>query len=142
MEVGTARVRLFKVGALVQSTARRVWFHLASHWPGQNLYARAATAVRQFVDQLHESWRSRGWALPPRWNAPQDRLRIAFAPTHAQITTRPTAPRSASTDVVSDGLRRHSAKSPFPPPKLAQITRDNANELTRPHHSTNSTAPP
>jgi hypothetical protein len=80
MEVGTARVRLFKVGALVQSTARRVWFHLASHWPGQSLYARAATAVRQFVDQLHESWRSRGWVLEPRWNDPKDRLRIVFVP--------------------------------------------------------------
>jgi hypothetical protein len=74
-------MRLFKCGALVKSTARRVWFHLASHWPGQSLYARAATAVRAFVDQLHESWRSRGWVLKPRWNDPKDCLRMAFAPT-------------------------------------------------------------
>jgi hypothetical protein len=71
LEVGTVRARLFKVGTLVQSTARRVWFHVASHWPSRSLYARAATAVRVFVDQLHDSWRSRGWVLELRWNAPR-----------------------------------------------------------------------
>ena len=32
------RLRLFKVGARVQRSARRLWFHLASAWPGQPLF--------------------------------------------------------------------------------------------------------
>lgn len=86
MEVSTARTQLFKVGALVQSTAHHVWFHLASHWPGQTLYARAATAVRAFVAELHESWRSRGWELEPRWNDPPGPLANCLRPGTAQIT--------------------------------------------------------
>lgn len=49
--VATLRVRLFKVGAWVRRTVRKLWFHLASHWPGQDLFlachhalARAAPA--------------------------------------------------------------------------------------------------
>jgi hypothetical protein len=36
----TLRLRLFKVGARVQRSARRLWFHLASGWPGQALFDR------------------------------------------------------------------------------------------------------
>lgn len=49
--VTTLRVQLFKVGACVRRTVRKLWFHLASHWPGQDLFlachhalARAAPA--------------------------------------------------------------------------------------------------
>lgn len=35
--VGTIRSTLFKVAARVVRTARRLWFHVASHWPGQPL---------------------------------------------------------------------------------------------------------
>jgi len=45
--LGTVRLRLFKVGARVRHTARRLWIHLATGWPGQTLYrtvwARLAT---------------------------------------------------------------------------------------------------
>ena len=34
----TIRLRLFKVGARVTISVRRVWFHLASGWPGQPLF--------------------------------------------------------------------------------------------------------
>jgi hypothetical protein len=34
----TLRVRLFKVGARVLRSARRLWFHLATGWPGQTLF--------------------------------------------------------------------------------------------------------
>ncbi|MEZ6033222.1 MAG: hypothetical protein R3C17_09030 [Planctomycetaceae bacterium] len=40
MEVSTARMRLFKVGALVQATHRHIWFRVASHWPGATLLTR------------------------------------------------------------------------------------------------------
>jgi hypothetical protein len=36
--IDSIRLRLFKVGARVQRTARRLWFHLASGWPGQPLF--------------------------------------------------------------------------------------------------------
>jgi hypothetical protein len=34
----TIRLRLFKVGARFKRTARRLWFHLSSSWPGQKLF--------------------------------------------------------------------------------------------------------
>ncbi len=41
--MATLRLRLFKVGARVQRSARRLWFHLASGWPGQALFDRVLT---------------------------------------------------------------------------------------------------
>ena len=38
--LATLRLRLFKVGARVQRSVRRLWFHLASGWPGQALFDR------------------------------------------------------------------------------------------------------
>ena len=35
--VGTIRLRLLKIGARVKLSARRLWFHLASGWPGRLL---------------------------------------------------------------------------------------------------------
>lgn len=43
--IGTLRVQLFKVGARVVRTVRRIWFHLASHWPGQSLFHSCYQAV-------------------------------------------------------------------------------------------------
>ena len=36
--LGTIRLQLLKVAARVCRTVRRLWFHLASHWPGQPLF--------------------------------------------------------------------------------------------------------
>jgi hypothetical protein len=36
--VAQLRLRLFKLGARVQRSVRRLWFHLASSWPGQPLF--------------------------------------------------------------------------------------------------------
>jgi len=36
--IGTVRLRLFKVGGRVRHTARRLWIHLATGWPGQMVY--------------------------------------------------------------------------------------------------------
>jgi len=41
--MATLRLRLFKVGARVQRSVRRLWFHLASGWPGQALFDRVLT---------------------------------------------------------------------------------------------------
>lgn len=38
--IDSVRLRLFKVGARVQRSVRRLWFHLASGWPGQPLFCQ------------------------------------------------------------------------------------------------------
>jgi len=39
------RVRLFKLGARVRRSCRRLWFHLASGWPGQPLFERVLIRI-------------------------------------------------------------------------------------------------
>jgi Transposase DDE domain group 1 len=51
-EVGTLRARLWKVGAVVQTSVRRIWFHFSASWPGRALFIRVCEAVREFVRQL------------------------------------------------------------------------------------------
>ncbi len=36
--VDQLRLRLFKLGARVRCSVRRLWLHLASGWPGQPLF--------------------------------------------------------------------------------------------------------
>ena len=50
--VGTLRQRLWKVGAVVVTTARRVWLHLCTTWPYRQLWARVLAAVQEFVRQV------------------------------------------------------------------------------------------
>ena len=71
MEVGTARVRLFKVGALVQSTHRRIWFRVASHWPGADLLTRAVAAVTAHIRELHELWRGMNLFVRSEYRGPR-----------------------------------------------------------------------
>lgn len=59
MEVDTARSRLFKVGAVVTATHRRIWFHVASHWPAKALWSAAVQAVQTFIHDLRTAWRER-----------------------------------------------------------------------------------
>lgn len=93
MEVGTARARLFQVGALVEATHRRIWFHLASHWPGRHLLTAAIAAVRRYTGTLHEVWRSLNLPAPVGFRDPDHPHAIAFAPTTpATITPAFAAP--------------------------------------------------
>jgi len=43
--IGTIRLHLLKVAARVCRSVRRLWFHLASHWPGQSLFTRCHRAL-------------------------------------------------------------------------------------------------
>jgi hypothetical protein len=43
--VGTIRLQLLKVAGRVCRSVRRLWFHLASHWPGQSLFTRCHRAL-------------------------------------------------------------------------------------------------
>jgi hypothetical protein len=45
------------VGAVVKASHRRIWFKVASHWPGADLLTRAVIAVKQHVLELQEVWR-------------------------------------------------------------------------------------
>jgi len=44
--VTTLRLKLFKVAARVERTARRLWFHLSSSWPHRGLFMAAHAAIR------------------------------------------------------------------------------------------------
>ena len=80
MEVGTARVRLFKVGALLQATHRRIWLKLASYWPGADLLTRASNAVKAYVAELHKVWRGLNLLPADGGRSRGSRARISFAP--------------------------------------------------------------
>ena len=80
MEVGTARARLFKVGALVQATHRRIWFRVASYWPNADLLTRAAEAVKKYIGELHALWREMNLFVDGPMSDSRDRNRIGFAP--------------------------------------------------------------
>lgn len=80
MEVGTARTRLFKAGALVKATHRRIWFRVADHWPGAELLSRAAAAVKAHVAELHAVWRGMNLFVRGQFHDPAGRDRIHFAP--------------------------------------------------------------
>ena len=51
-EVGTLRQRLWKVGAVVNTSTRRIWFHVSATWPHRELFVRVYQAVRQFTQGL------------------------------------------------------------------------------------------
>jgi DDE family transposase len=51
-EVSTLRQKLWKVGAVVKTSVRRIWFHFSETWPHQQLFIQVHGAVRQFVDSL------------------------------------------------------------------------------------------
>jgi hypothetical protein len=50
--VDSLRQRLWKVGAWVQTSVRRIWFHLSETWPCQGLWVRVQQALDRFVAEL------------------------------------------------------------------------------------------
>jgi hypothetical protein len=54
--LSTVRPLVFKVGALVESSVRRVWFRLSSTWPGRDLFRRVCSAVSDFTQTLGHLW--------------------------------------------------------------------------------------
>jgi hypothetical protein len=51
-EVSTLRQKLSKVGAVVQTSVRRIWFHFSETWPPRRLFVQVYQAVGSFVAQL------------------------------------------------------------------------------------------
>jgi hypothetical protein len=50
--VSTLRQRLWKIGAVVVTGVRRIWFHLSETWPYRELWGRVLAAVQAFVRQM------------------------------------------------------------------------------------------
>jgi hypothetical protein len=50
--VSTLRQRLWKVGAVLVSSPRRLWLRLSESWPYRGLWGRMLRAVKGFVEQL------------------------------------------------------------------------------------------
>ena len=50
--VGTLRQRLWKVGAVVRVSGRRVWLRVSASWPGRGLLRQVYAAVEGFVGRL------------------------------------------------------------------------------------------
>jgi len=51
-EVSTLRERLWKVGAVVTTSTRRICFHLSETWPHWDLWVRVEAALRRFVERF------------------------------------------------------------------------------------------
>jgi hypothetical protein len=58
--VSTLRQRLWKVAALVVSSARRIWLRVSEIWPNRDLWLRVQAAVTAYVAQ----WRRRLQPVP------------------------------------------------------------------------------
>jgi len=55
----TVRARVLKVGAVVQTSSRKVWFHASANWPGRSLFFRVCAAVKAFGQRLGRLWPDR-----------------------------------------------------------------------------------
>lgn len=51
-EVSTLRQKLWKVGAVVKTSVRRIWFHFSETWPYRHLFVRVCQAVQDWVGSL------------------------------------------------------------------------------------------
>src|SRR5262249_60350084 len=51
-EVNTVRQKLWKVGAIVKASVRRIWFHFSATWPQRHLFVQVSQAVASFVAKL------------------------------------------------------------------------------------------
>jgi hypothetical protein len=51
-QVHTLRLKLFKVGAVVRTSVRRIWFHFSQNWPHRELFLRVQRALDVFVTRL------------------------------------------------------------------------------------------
>lgn len=55
--VGTLRLRLWKVAAVVQTSVRRIWFHFSATWPYGTLWSQVQAALTQFVAEVRAAQR-------------------------------------------------------------------------------------
>jgi hypothetical protein len=53
--VSTLRQRLWKVGAVVRTSVRRIWFHLSATWPERELFQRVQAAIDGFIAVVRQA---------------------------------------------------------------------------------------
>jgi len=78
--VSTLRQRLWKAGAVLVSSAQRLWLHVSETWPGQGVWAAVHQAVTAFLGQVTVGQRSgsaRVEGLPMCGKPPPPRSRRA-----------------------------------------------------------------
>jgi hypothetical protein len=51
-EVSTLRSTLFKVGAVVNTSSRRIWFHFSSPWSGRSLLIHVCDMIDTIAASL------------------------------------------------------------------------------------------
>jgi Transposase DDE domain group 1 len=71
-EVSTLRQRLWKVGAIVKTSVRHIWFSFSQTWPFQSLWVRVHHAVMQFAASLRRkpATQQEGAVMPALLPAP------------------------------------------------------------------------
>ncbi len=69
-EVITLRQQLWKVGAIVTTSVRRIWFHFSETWPFAQLWQRVHQAAMQFGDELQSTRVGRAVVLPDAFVSP------------------------------------------------------------------------
>jgi hypothetical protein len=55
----TVRSRVFKIGAVVRVSTRKIWFHASASWPGRDTFRRVCAAVTAFAEHLGRLWQDR-----------------------------------------------------------------------------------
>jgi hypothetical protein len=58
-QLATVRSRLFKVGAVVTVSVRRIWFRISKTWPRSRLLWQASAAVSAFAARFGRLWPDR-----------------------------------------------------------------------------------
>lgn len=58
-QLQTVRTKLLKVGALTQTSVRRIWFRISATWPGRDLFRRVCEAVTSYSSALGRLWPNR-----------------------------------------------------------------------------------
>jgi hypothetical protein len=52
----TVRSKVLKIGAVVKTSSRKVWFHVSVSWPGRRVFLKASAAARAFAEHLGKLW--------------------------------------------------------------------------------------
>jgi hypothetical protein len=97
----TIRLKLFKIGALVQVTVRRLWVKLSSSYPLQTLYREVLRRIRKYTPAALDTCEAatlpvravpaKSASTPPRKPRPRPRPRVRPTQSPRQTQTPPPA---------------------------------------------------
>ncbi len=123
----TIRARVFKVGAVFQSTTRKIWFHASATWPGQAVFEQTSAAVNAFANRFGRLWDDRLiQGLTQRLGGPVT-ITLAAATPHQM-----TRAQHGSPSVVPPKVRAETAKIPANRPQNTPRPRSAPPQPARP----------